>query len=177
MRGIAIAAVAGVALAVTQGAAEAQQAARAELRDAEGEVVANVQLTEENGRLRIAVQARNLSPGFRGFHIHAVGACEPPDFASAEGHFNPHGVHHPHHAGDLPNLMVLEDGTAEMVVVTDRVTVSDLTDGRGTAFIIHADPDNHAHIPQRYVDEPDEITLATGDAGARTACGVVEPVN
>jgi superoxide dismutase, Cu-Zn family len=68
---------------------------------------------------------------------------------------------------------VMEDGSAEMSVLTDRATMDDLLADDGAAFIIHADPDNHAHIPERYADEPDEETLETGDAGDRLACGVV----
>jgi Cu-Zn family superoxide dismutase len=38
---------------------------------------------------------------------------------------------------------------------------------------VHADPDNFANILTRYAPAPDATTLATGDAGARIACGVV----
>lgn len=153
--------------------AVAAQTGNAELRNADGDVVANVSLVEEDGKLRVTVTARDLPSGFHGFHIHAVGECEPPDFDSAEGHFNPEGVDHADHAGDLPNLLVMDDGTAEMSVLTDRATMDDLLADDGSAFIIHAEPDNHAHIPERYADEPDEETLETGDAGDRLACGVV----
>jgi Cu-Zn family superoxide dismutase len=49
-------------------------------------------------------------------HIHEVGKCEA-SFKSAGGHFNPGGHEHGMknakgmHAGDLPNIEVLEDGT------------------------------------------------------------------
>jgi len=167
------AAATAVALAAPGSGPALAQGAMAEMRNAEDQVVANVSITEDNGTLRISVEARDLPPGFHGFHIHAVGACEPPDFESAEGHFNPDDVDHPGHAGDLPNLLVMEDGTAMMLVASDRMTVADLLEGDGTAFIIHANRDNHAHIPERYADEPDEETMATGDAGDRLACGVL----
>ena len=167
------AAAAGMALAAMGAAPALAQQATAELRNADGEIVGTATLSDVNGRLVVRVDATDLSPGFHGFHIHGVGSCEPPDFASAQGHFNPDGADHADHAGDLPNLLVMADGTASMRVVTDRASVADLLDGDGTAIIIHADPDNHAHIPERYADEPDEDTLATGDAGARIACGVV----
>ena len=44
---------------------------------------------------------------------------------------------------------------------------------------MHAGRDNFANIPERYHSHqydtfgPDADTLATGDAGARAACGVV----
>ena len=50
-----------------------------------------------------------------------------------------------------------------------------LLDVDGSAIIVHSDADNFAHIPERYAEDgPDEDTLKTGDAGDRTACGVVE---
>jgi superoxide dismutase, Cu-Zn family len=45
---------------------------------------------------------------------------------------------------------------------------------------VHAGRDNFANIPERYhsheedVFGPDSDTLATGDAGSRAACGVVQ---
>jgi Cu-Zn family superoxide dismutase len=44
--------------------------------------------------------------------------------------------------------------------------------------MVHANRDNYANIPDRYHSHatdtfgPDPDTLATGDAGARAACGV-----
>ena len=173
MKSIWKSAAAGMAFAAMAAAPALADKATAELRDAEGVVVATVTMADLNGGMMIRIEAKELTPGFHGFHIHAVGACEPPDFSSAGGHFNPDGADHADHAGDLPNLLVMADGTASMRVATDRMTVADLLDGDGAAVIIHADPDNHAHIPERYADQPDEDTLATGDAGARVACGVV----
>ena len=73
-------------------------------------------------------------------------------------------------------LLVMEDGTAQMSVATDRIDEAMLTDDDGTAVVIHGDEDNFANVPERYLDEdePDEDTTATGDAGDRLACGVVE---
>ncbi|MBI2460207.1 MAG: superoxide dismutase family protein [Candidatus Rokubacteria bacterium] len=127
--------------------------------------------TQEIDGVRVAVEASNLPPWFHGFHIHAVGKCEPP-FTSAGGHFNPAGRPHPVHAGDLPNLLVNDGGKAAMAVKTARFAVNDLFDADGSAVIIHADPDNHANSPKRY-GTPDDATLATGDAGGRIGCGVI----
>lgn len=96
---------------------------------------------------------------------------EMPD-VDADAHAE---VHHPDHAGDLPNLMVAQDGTAQLSVVTDRLTPELLTAEDGAAVIVHSQPDNHGNVPERYAPGgPDEDTLATGDAGERTACGVIE---
>lgn len=150
------------------------QTAKAELRNAKGEMVGSVTLTQEVDGVRVSVEVSKLPPGFHGFHIHAVGKCDPLDFTSAAGHFNPAGQNHPGHAGDLPNLLVKADGSASMTLRTDRFKVADLFDADGSAFIIHAKPDNHANIPtDRYQPAPDASTLATGDAGGRIACGII----
>jgi superoxide dismutase, Cu-Zn family len=148
------------------------QTAKAELQDTQGKRVGSLTLTQEADGVRVAAEVSGLPPGFHGFHIHAVGKCEPP-FTSAGGHFNPAGQNHPHHAGDLPNLLVNVDGKASMVVKTDRFKLADLFDADGSALIIHAEPDNHGNIPDRYRPDPDDSTLATGDAGGRIACGVI----
>jgi Cu-Zn family superoxide dismutase len=127
----------------------------------------------------VSAEVWGVAPEFHGFHVHAVGECVPP-FTSAGGHFNPDGVPHGDHAGDLPSLLVNGDSTAELRFKTDRFTLSDLFDADGSAVIVHAGRDNFANIPSRYHSHtydtfgPDTDTLATGDAGGRTACGVVE---
>lgn len=153
--------------------------AGAVVRDADGQVVGKVTL-RRGGRsgTSVSVRARGLTPGFHGFHVHAIGTCTPP-FTSAGGHLNPTDADHGEHVGDMPSLLVQEDGTARLTFETDRFTVRDLFDSDGSAVIIHAGPDNFANIPSRYVSSetgepgPDEDTLAAGDAGARVACGVV----
>ena len=111
--------------------------------------------------------------------MHAVGECVPP-FTSAAGHFNPGGAGHGDHAGDLPSLLVNEDGTGELGFVTDRFSLAELFDADGSALMVHAGRDNFANIPSRYQSlpagtfGPDAETLATGDAGGRVACGVVQ---
>lgn len=141
-----------------------------------GNQVGKARLTQEgSGNVVIQVHVHDLAPGFHGFHVHAVGACVPP-FTSAGGHFDLDAHTHRDHSGDFPVLLVNADGTANARFNTDRFTVADLFDADGSAIIIHAGPDNYANIPTRYVAEPDATTLATGDAGARIACGVVEKV-
>ncbi len=84
-------------------------------------------------------------------------------------------VYHPDHAGNLPNLLVTEDRTGELTVVTDRIDTDLLFDENGAAVIIHSQADNAANIPERYAPQgPDYETLTTGDSGSRTACGVLE---
>ncbi|MDQ3723655.1 MAG: superoxide dismutase family protein [Actinomycetota bacterium] len=150
--------------------------ARATLIDASGAPVGKVRF-ERRGRsraLRVTVIARKLSPGYHGFHVHTVGACEGPAFMSAGPHLNPAGAGHPAHAGDMPPLLATSGGRAEARLTTDRYTLAQLRDADGSAVMVHAMPDNQANIPtERYDPDPDATTLATGDSGARIACGLV----
>ena len=144
------------------------------LHDADGNDVGSVRISSVGARfVRVRATVRNLPAGFHGFHVHSVGTCEPP-FTSAGGHHNPAGATHPGHAGDMPVLYVTEDGRGLADFITDRFTIPSLFDTDGSAIIIHAKPDNYANIPtDRYDPDPDTMTLNTGDAGARIACGVI----
>jgi len=147
----------------------AQDQARAELRDPEGNAVGTVTLTQ--GPYGTIVRARftNMAPGSHAFHVHATGRCEPPDFKSAGGHYNPEGFNHGYmdgdgmHAGDLPNIHVPPSGTLEVEVFAPRVNLDAmLFDADGAAVVVHEGPDDYASDP-------------AGAAGARIACGVIEP--
>jgi superoxide dismutase, Cu-Zn family len=156
----------------------ASRQARVLLRDQAGQPVGVVKLSQKRSNVEVRVEVDDVPAGFHGFHVHAVGECVPP-FTSAGGHYNPTGVGHGDHAGDMPSFLVNDDGSAEMRFETDRFTVRELFDADGSAVIVHAARDNFANIPDRYhshtedVFGPDSATLATGDAGARLACGVV----
>jgi Cu-Zn family superoxide dismutase len=160
---------------VFAGAPPERSHARALFQDADGNPVGVARLTQVANHVRVWVAVHSLPPGFHGFHVHAVGQCTPPDFASAGGHFNPDGEAHPSHAGDMPVLLVDDDGTAAASFKTDRFRVAELFDADGSALIIHVNADNYANIPERYAPQgPDAATLATGDAGGRLACGVIQ---
>ncbi|MCW2652197.1 MAG: Cu/Zn superoxide dismutase [Mycobacterium sp.] len=168
------------------------QQLKAQLAGANGTPVANATFDFSGGFATVTVETIGsgiLTAGFHGMHIHSVGKCEansvaptggaPGDFNSAGGHYQAPG-HAGHPAsGDLTSLEVRSDGSARLVTTTDAFTAADLLAGAKTAIIIHADPDNFANIPpDRYqqvngAPPPDQITLATGDAGKRVACGVV----
>jgi Cu-Zn family superoxide dismutase len=171
-------------LAMTLGGTSAtahgdKDGARAVVRDRNGQRVAVVTLFRTSpAKVTVQVRARRLPPGFHGFHVHAVGVCDPATgFASAGGHFNPTGAPHDDHAGDLPVLLVNTDGAAQATVVTDRFGIAELLDADGAAIVVHAAADNYANIPARYhshdanVFGPDPTTLSAGDSGDRIACG------
>lgn len=155
----------------------------AELRDADGAAIGTASfLARPGGSLRVKVDVSGLAPGFHGFHVHGVGQCVKP-FTGAGGHLHAAGQAHGAHAGDMPPLLVLRDGTASARFETDAIGLEQLLDGGGdgSALIVHAGRDNLANIPARYTHPadatgttgPDATTLATGDSGARAACGVV----
>ena len=147
---------------------------RATLVNAAGENVGSVRF-ERRGKsraLRVSVTIRKQSPGFHGFHVHTIGKCEPPTFMSAGPHLNPATASHADHAGDMPPVLVTGGGRAEARFTTDRFSIAQLRDADGSAVMVHALPDNQANIPKdRYDPDPDAMTLATGDSGARVACG------
>jgi Cu-Zn family superoxide dismutase len=169
--------------------AAAPPSASATIRDVNGAVLGTLTLAQvSSNTVLVAVNVSHLPAGFHGFHIHAVGLCDPNatdatgarvPFATAGAHFNPAATNHGQHAGDLPALLVVSSGTATAAVRTDRFTLNSLFDADGSAIIVHAAPDNLANIPTRYTSSttglpgPDAATLGTGDSGGRTGCGVL----
>ena len=146
-------------------------AARATISDASGKVVAQATLRQAGTGLAVHVEARGLAPGTYGIHIHGVGRCEGPAFASAGGHWNPtahqHGRDNPAgpHSGDLPNLGVSTDGRGGIDFAVPGALLNDgganaLLDADGAAIVIHAQADDYRTDP-------------SGNSGARIACGVV----
>ncbi len=137
--------------------------ANASLFDTSGTRVGLATFSEVDGEGQMGVSVSGLAPGRHGMHIHETGVCTPPSFESAGGHFDPaskqHGLENPEgpHAGDMPNLIVETDGSAD---TTFTVAASLLA--RKHAFVIHADPD-------------DQRTDPSGNSGSRVVCGVIEP--
>lgn len=171
--------------ATTEEATTAGDVVTVTLNDPGGSELGAVELNEVNDALQISAAISGLEPGFYGFHIHQIGACEADsaapnnpentgDFLSAGGHLGSDESDHPDHAGDLPQLLVKESGDAVLSFETDRLTLADLEDEDGSAIMLHSGPDNYANIPERYApDGPDEDSLNAGDAGSRIACGVI----
>ena len=166
------------------GAPFAGPVASAVLRDQAGATVGRVsfqQIAPDKVRVRGSVSAMAPSADFHGFHVHTNGSCTGDFVASAGGHWNPGGLTHGDHRGDLPTLYAGSDGRARSTFVTDAFTVEQLlTDPGGVAVIVHAGRDNLANIPaSRYQSNesatpgPDTTTNNTGDAGSRYACGVI----
>jgi Cu-Zn family superoxide dismutase len=165
MKGLVV--LTGMALLVAAAAHSRRPTARAELRHAQGDVVGRATLTPEAQGVRIALEVERLAPGPHGLHVHAVGRCDPPDFASAGGHFNPggkkHGLKNPAgpHAGDLPSLAVGPDGGARTTVTAPWITLgagsNSVFHPGGTALVIHAGPDDDVTDPAGKFRRPPRV--------------------
>lgn len=127
---------------------------------------------------RITGPLDRLTPGPHGLHIHetGTGACVPP-YEAAQGHFDPGpssnpdaDVNHPFHLGDIPNLVVDQNGTGTLEASTSRITLSpgplSLFDSDGSAIIVHGDADQGIPGPAK----------SGVSGGPRIACGVIERI-
>lgn len=199
-RGRAILAVGAVTAAVAifsgGGVQAAPSDARAVLRDASGATLGVIRLSQGAGYVVVQATVRGLTPGFHGFHVHAnndpingdgciADPTQPSNtwFVSADGHYRLGPETHGAHQGDMPILLMNGTGTADSSAWTrfrtDRFAVTDVL---GRAIIVHALADNFANVPLGA--NPDQYTAnstaatdktaATGNAGDRLLCGIVE---
>lgn len=153
---------------------DAPMTVRADVTTAAGEPAGRVVFEQADHGVVVKARLINLSPGEHGFHLHETGACSP-DFKAAGGHYDPLGATHGfdseggYHVGDLPNVIVEADGTANADFFVPQVSLSSQEDDRypftlddadGSAVMIHAKGDD-------YKSEP------PGSSGDRVACGVI----
>lgn len=198
---VAIAALVLIAASLLPHAALAQAAtasgsakARATIKDVKGKPVGEATLTQMAHGVLVHVDLNGLPPGPHGFHIHAVGKCEPPGFTSAGGHFNPANHKHGYnaaagpHAGDLPNLIAGPDGKATVEVWVsdvslgeDRVASGTTTPGSSaTGGARDASPGSNSLFSQTgtsvvvHAKADDYTSDPAGNSGDRIACGVIE---
>ena len=160
---VAALAVAPLAGCVTD---EPQGGAPMTLVNSAGQAIGTVRAWQTPGGISFRIYATGLPHGVHGIHVHPIGRCDPPDFASAGTHWNPagkqHGLNNPNgpHAGDMPNVTVAANGVLQETVVLPHATWAELVDADGAAILIHAGADD-------YVSQP------SGNSGAKIACAVI----
>jgi len=163
-------ATAAAALAGCQSTPDAPPRANAELKPTKGNKTFGEATFEQSGdKVKVVIFVQGLRPGqTHGLHIHEKGDCSSGDGMSAGGHFNPHGKPHGHHgsaerhAGDMPSLKSDGNGNASASFDLDVITVNPgpaSIIGRG--LIVHVQPDDYKTQP-------------TGNAGARSACAIIQ---
>lgn len=141
-----------------------------EMFNSVGDSLGMVKLAEQSSGVKVSVKLKGLDAGVHAIHIHEKGKCTAPDFKSAGNHFNPekkeHGLLNPKgaHAGDLPNLIVEDDGSVKADLMAPNVTLKNgkksLFTKEGTSIVITAGKD-------------DGMTQPAGNSGNRVACGEI----
>jgi Cu-Zn family superoxide dismutase len=137
-----------------------------QMKAVDGKVLGTASVTPTPKGVLVRATFEGVAAGPHGFHIHETGTCDPPDFMSAGGHFNPtkaaHGFLDPNgpHAGDMPNVFVAQGQKLEVEVLAAGVTLDALRDADGSALVLHAAADDYKTAP-------------AGAAGGRQACGVI----
>ena len=145
------------------------------LINASGQSIGSVRAWQTAGGVTFRIDATSLPHGVHGLHVHSIGRCDPPEFASAGPHWNPaarkHGMNNPAgpHAGDLPNVEVAANGVLGTTVTLPGASLvggmgaNGVIDADGAALVVHAQADDYATDP-------------SGNSGPRIACAVLQPV-
>ncbi|MGQ4878243.1 superoxide dismutase [Cu-Zn] SodC [Billgrantia sp. LNSP4103-1] len=177
MRHATLTGVAAASLLLAAGMAQAQESHEVEMSwvssDGVEDSIGTISLEDTDHGLLLTPDLREMPPGVYGFHVHENASCEPGENDEGEmigageagSHYDPEdtgsheGPYGDGHLGDLPVLVVNEDGEASLPVLAPRLSLEDVQD---RSLMIHEGGDT-------YSDEPE-----LGGGGNRMACGVVE---
>jgi len=122
--------------------------------------------------VKVTGELTGLTDGLHGFHVHQFGD-NTNGCTSAGPHFNLDGCEHggptdakgSRHTGDLGNVEA-SGGSAKVDITDSFLTLSGENSIVGRTMVIHADKDDLGQGGH-------ELSKATGNAGARSACGVI----
>ena len=123
----------------------------------------------------LEVNVKDLPKGKHGMHFHTKSICDGTmNFKTAKGHIAMHNkpsgflnLDGGPHEGNLPNLIVQNDGTAHVELYSEMVSFFGnkkqpaLFDVDGSSIMIHINQDDH-------------MTQPIGGSGPRIACGVIQ---
>lgn len=121
--------------------------------------------------MEVTGEITGLSKGLHGFHIHEFGD-NTNGCISAGPHFNPDNKDHgapadsDRHVGDLGNIEAGADGVAKINIKDSVISLQGRNNVIGRTVVVHADPDDLGKGGH-------ELSKTTGNAGARSACGVI----
>jgi len=133
-----------------------------------------VTLTQEaeNSPTKIHAQISGLPPNtHHGFHVHEFGD-NTNGCTSAGSHYNPHGQVHGapedavRHVGDLGNVTTDASGNVDTVIEDEWVSLIGPLSVIGRTMVVHDGMDDLGKGGH-------ELSLTTGNAGGRLACGVI----
>uniref|UniRef100_A0A7R9JG05 Superoxide dismutase [Cu-Zn] n=2 Tax=Timema TaxID=61471 RepID=A0A7R9JG05_TIMCA len=121
--------------------------------------------------VKVTGEVTGLSKGLHGFHVHEFGD-NTNGCTSAGPHFNPHGKDHAgptdsdRHVGDLGNIEAGVNGVAKVNITDSVISLTGSHSIIGRTVVVHADQDDLGKGGH-------ELSKTTGNAGARSACGVI----
>ncbi|KAF3659778.1 Superoxide dismutase [Cu-Zn], chloroplastic [Capsicum annuum] len=126
---------------------------------------------DDDGPTTVNVRITGLTRGLHGFHLHEYGDTTN-GCMSTGAHFNPNNLTHGapgdeiRHAGDLGNITANADGVAETTIIDNQIPLTGPNSVVGRALVVHELEDDLGKGGH-------ELSLTTGNAGGRLACGVV----
>jgi superoxide dismutase, Cu-Zn family len=140
--------------------------------DGAGAKAGTVTIKQTKDGIELAVDLTGLTAGEHGFHVHEKPSCDPADKEgkktagqAAGAHWDPDatkahkGPAGGGHKGDLPKLVVPENGKVKAKLPVPGLTLADFA---GKSLMIHAGGDNYSDAPK-----------PLGGGGERIMCGVV----
>jgi Cu-Zn family superoxide dismutase len=139
----------------------------------EAGVSGTVTFTQDGDNCKLEGELTGLAAGLHGFHVHQFGD-NTNGCTSAGPHFNPDGCSHgaptdskgARHVGDLGNVTADTNGVAKVDITDSMISLVGENSIIGRTMVIHADQDDLGKGGH-------ELSATTGNAGARSACGVI----